>query len=95
MCAVNPTIAPIGESPIAQILIIRGIGGIGRHQGLKIPCFISVPVQVRYPAPYATVENWHIILTQNQAFMGSTPICSTKLGLTVYYFHKTQASMWY
>ena len=32
----------------------------------------------RQGPPYAAVENWHIILTQNQAFVGSSPTCGTR-----------------
>ena len=37
----------------------------------------------------AAVENWHIDLTQNQGFVGSSPTCGTKSVLAINHFPNT------
>ena len=37
----------------------------------------------------AAVENWHIDLTQNQGFVGSSPTCGTKSVLAIDHFPNT------
>ena len=44
---------------------------------LKSACREAVRVRVPFSAPFADVENWHIIRTQNAAFVGSTPTIGT------------------
>ena len=56
----------------------------------KIRLPLTVRVRVPFPAPFADVENWHIIRTQNAAFVGSTPT----IGTNKLYQEENKANTW-
>ena len=68
------------EGPIPSTLTIyAGVAKLAKRGRLKIYYDkFTLGVRISSPAPFAAVENWHIILTQNQAFVGSNPTNPTK-----------------